>query len=86
MLLRPWHAAMEKLDVHSAAYADDRSIKATGSSMEEADVKVERALEKTADFDGAVGLEENAKKRQRWKGSETAEHLVKSAIRWPAGR
>ena len=75
LLLRPWHSAMEAQDVKSAAYADDRSIKAAGADVKEAEAKVELALQDTALFDKAVGLKENAKKRQRWKGGETAEHL-----------
>ena len=51
------------------AYMDDRSIK-TGSREER-----EAALHATARFDGAVGLSENAKKRQMWEGDCAVEHL-----------
>ena len=74
-MLKPWHASMAKQDVKAAAYADDRSIKAVAATVEQAEAKVERALQVTAEFDSLVGLMENAKKQQRWKADETAEHL-----------
>ena len=36
---------------------------------------MDRALAITAAFDEAVGLCENAKKRQRWQGNQKVEHL-----------
>ena len=75
VLLRPWHSLMKQQDVHPAAYADDRSIKAVGATCDEAAAKIEDALRTTAQFDEAVGLSENAKKRQRWVTGQPAEHL-----------
>ena len=75
VLLRPWHSLMKQQDVHPAAYADDRSIKAVGTTCAEAACKIDKALDTTAQFDEAVGLSENCKKRQRWITGQHAEHL-----------
>ena len=61
--------------VHPAAYADDRSIKATGTDCADAEAKVAEALLATAAFDKAIDLIENQKKRQLWKTGRSAEHL-----------
>ena len=53
LMLHPWQVAMEADGVKPAAYADDRSIKATAASEEEAEKLVEEALVRTASFDGA---------------------------------
>ena len=48
--------------VHAAAYADDRSIKATGVDCADVEAKVARALVATAAFDQAIDLIEKQKK------------------------
>ena len=75
VLLKPWHRLVSTKDVFTGAYADDRSVKAVAGSCEAAAVLVERALLVTAEFDDAIGLSENAKKRQRWQGNQKVEHL-----------
>ena len=49
--------------VHPVAYADDRSIKATGVDCADAGAKVARALVAIAAFDRAIDLIENEIKR-----------------------
>ena len=51
---------MKQQDVHPAAYADDRSIKAVGATCAVAAAKLDDAHSTTAQFDEAVGLSENA--------------------------
>ena len=75
VLLKPWHSLVSADGVFTGAYADDRSIKAVAGSCTEAAALVDRALTTTAAFDEAVGLCENAKKRQRWQGNQKVEHL-----------
>ena len=75
VLLKPWHSLVQADGVFTGAYADDRSIKAVAGSCSEAAALVDRALATTAAFDEAVGLCENAKKRQRWQGNQKVEHL-----------
>ena len=50
--------------VHPAAYADDRSIKATGTDCADAEAKVAGALLATAACDKSIDFIENEKTRQ----------------------
>ena len=54
--MKPWHHISLAQAVHSAAYADNRSIKAAGVDCAEAEAKVARALVATAAFDKAIDL------------------------------
>ena len=49
-LLKPWHHLVSAEGVLTAAYADDRSIKAAAGSCTEAAALVDRALTTTASF------------------------------------
>jgi hypothetical protein len=87
VLLEPWTKIMKKHcpRVGTWAYLDDRSLKAKpleedrlkGEDLADAGARLtEKALKITEKlFDGPVGLTENKKKRQLWKGAEACEHL-----------
>ena len=81
LILKPWHERISKEvpEVRTWAYVDDRSIKAAPSNdstpVEDQATHVRTALEVTDDFDSAIGLTENKKKRQVWEGLEAVEHL-----------
>ena len=53
ILLKPWHHFVSAEGVFTAAYANDRSIKAAAGSCTEATALVDRALTTTAAFDEA---------------------------------
>ena len=74
-LLAPWSAAVVSDNVRAWAYADDRSLKAFGETIEDAVKRIDDAIATTVEFDAGIGLVENSKKRQRWRGEETCEHL-----------
>lgn len=81
VVLEPWHRLVEMHHpaLRTWAYADDRPAGTDAAQL------VDEALEITEKlFDEAIGVEENAKKRQRWQGSETCEHL--GLLVAPAGR
>ena len=81
LVLAPWHALIEQRApgvLKTWAYADDRSIVAKPASgdADEAAALIDEALDTTATFfDSPIGVVENNKKRQRWKGGEQCEHL-----------
>ena len=75
ILFKPWHHLVVAEGVRAAVYADDRSLKVSGSSDAEAVQRDKAALAVTAAFDEAVGLSENDTKRQFWRIGERAEHL-----------
>ena len=58
-MLKPWHHIMIAKGVHPAAYADNRSIKATGTDCADAEAKVAGALLATAAFDKSIDFIEN---------------------------
>ena len=64
ILLKPWHFLVAAKGMKAAACADDRSLKASGSSDAEVTQRVNEALAVTATFDAAVGFSEYSKKRQ----------------------
>ena len=70
-VLAPWPMLVRNAapTVKAWAYMDDRSLKANGSSQ------LQPALQATQDFDEAIGLKENQKKRQHWSQDGTVEHL-----------
>jgi hypothetical protein len=70
-LLAPWTGLVHRKvpAARTWAYMDDRSLKGPDVAT------VTAALQVTADFDAAVGLEENVKKRQVWDGLDAVEHL-----------
>ena len=59
VLLKPWRHIILAQGVHPAAYADDRSTKATGVDHADAEAKVARALVATAAFDKSIEFIEN---------------------------
>lgn len=88
-VLAPWNGLVERVAprVKTWAFMDDRSLKVKdveedagqkqNGSQQQAlqENPLDKALEVTARFDAAIGLRENAKKRQVWQGSGAVEHL-----------
>ena len=70
-ILSPWHAILERQcpGVMHWAFIDHRSIGADDHPT------LQRALACTSQFDVAVGLKENLRKRQVWSLRDAVEHL-----------
>lgn len=74
-LLSPWPAVVaEAAAVDTWLFVDDRSLKVRDGVESPAD-ELARALAATQRFDAAIGVRENARKRQEWAGAEDCEHL-----------
>mmetsp|Transcript_79638 Transcript_79638/g.258085 ORF Transcript_79638/g.258085 Transcript_79638/m.258085 type:complete len:878 (-) Transcript_79638:151-2784(-) len=75
VLLSPWPDFVKKAAAVDAwLFVDDRSLKVQVGAVDQAG-ELERALLATRRMDEAIGVRENASKRQLWSGNASCEHL-----------